>query len=74
MIVNQKWTRRQKQRNGYNMFQNSTESTLLKKIPHEDSSSDALLANNPANPDIVWTVEQFHQWNCELAPRRHVTT
>ena len=37
------------------MLQSSAESTLTKRIPREGarSSSDALLANNSANPDIV---------------------
>ena len=41
--------------NDHNVSQNNTESTLPKKISREDahSSSDALLANNSANPDIV---------------------
>ena len=41
--------------NGYNVLQNSTESTLSKTISREDthSRSDALLANNSANLDIL---------------------
>ena len=41
--------------NDYNVSQNSTESTLPKRISREnaDSSSDALLACNSDNPDAV---------------------
>ena len=42
-------------KNDYNVSQNSTESTLPNRTSREDahSSSDVLLANNSANPDIV---------------------
>ena len=42
-------------KNDHNVSQNSTESTLPKRISREDahSSSDVLLANNSANPEIV---------------------